>query len=738
MRRSVIALAMFLSGILSGSAPAECLDYSAYMHLLSRVDTPGEAGGVALSGAVACAADGDAGLAVVDVTDPARPSILAQVPTAAPAVGVAISGSFAYVTEDLIVYGCLELMDIADPQNAQVVGMAVMPGPARGVAVSGRYAYVACESAGVQVVDVSNPRTPRIISETATPGYAKDVALMETHAYVAGDWAGLQVLDLVDPAAPVVCGGVDTPGQARKVAVSGTHAYVADGDGGLQVIDISVPQAPRIVGQTATEQAAGVTIAGTLAFVADQNTGLEAINVTVPEQPELLGRISTPGGAVGVVVADERAYVAGPSCGLEVIDVANPTCAPVSGLLPGSDMISTAVTGDLLYLTQFGSLEIVDITNPERPALLSSLFLAAGWATAVTVQGGYAYVLWQLSSTPPQPAAFGVVDVSDPSNPSLLSQVWIFGTPAGVAVSGPYAYVTESNGERGSLHVIDIADPRNPRALSSVSLPWGPFGVTVAGRHAYVADDWRGLQVVDIADPEHPVVVGAADTPGYAYGVAISATYALVADSGPGLRVFDISDPSHPTSVAGIDAPGPYEIGMANLNNYAYLATGNEWSGLMQVIDITDPRLPQIYATVPIDGYSFVGVPALSVSDRYVCVTSLYRGVRILSPQCGAPAQAGNNGVIAPVPSLAFAPNPFSQGTSIRFSLSGAARISAAIYDVAGHRVRDLPAGNLSCGFHALWWDGRDDAGRRVPAGIYLTRVSMPAGNRSARVALLR
>ena len=57
---------------------------------------------------------------------------------------------------------------------------------------------------------------------------------------------------------------------------------------------------------------------------------------------------------------------------------------------------------------------------------------------------------------------------------------------------------------------------------------------------------------------------------------------------------------------------------------------------------------------------------------------------------------------------------------------------------MAGRLVRGLFDGDLSAdGYHQLW-DGHDETGRAVPAGIYLVRVSTPEGSATARFVLVR
>jgi hypothetical protein len=83
-------------------------------------------------------------------------------------------------------------------------------------------------------------------------------------------------------------------------------------------------------------------------------------------------------------------------------------------------------------------------------------------------------------------------------------------------------------------------------------------------------------------------------------------------------------------------------------------------------------------------------------------------------------------------------PNPFSAGTTIRYVLSGAGTSEVAIHDVAGRRVRLLSRGLSPAGEHRFAWDGRDDAGNPVAAGVYLYRLRAGDQVRGGRLVYLR
>lgn len=72
---------------------------------------------------------------------------------------------------------------------------------------------------------------------------------------------------------------------------------------------------------------------------------------------------------------------------------------------------------------------------------------------------------------------------------------------------------------------------------------------------------------------------------------------------------------------------------------------------------------------------------------------------------------------------LAAYPNPLAGRSMISFAVTRDERVRLRIYDVAGRLVRDLADERLTAGRHARAWDGTDDAGRRVAAGVYFCRL---------------
>jgi hypothetical protein len=83
-------------------------------------------------------------------------------------------------------------------------------------------------------------------------------------------------------------------------------------------------------------------------------------------------------------------------------------------------------------------------------------------------------------------------------------------------------------------------------------------------------------------------------------------------------------------------------------------------------------------------------------------------------------------------------PNPFRSGTQLAFSLQrqGPARIS--VHDITGRAVRTLLEGTAPAGVSRISWDGRDQSGTAVAAGVYFFRVETEEGLHTVKTTRLR
>ena len=103
----------------------------------------------------------------------------------------------------------------------------------------------------------------------------------------------------------------------------------------------------------------------------------------------------------------------------------------------------------------------------------------------------------------------------------------------------------------------------------------------------------------------------------------------------------------------------------------------------------------------------------------------------------GVPPPVGVGDPVAPHLALSAAPDP-SRGPvllTVAADLAGLQRL--AVGDVQGRRVRRLAGGWFPSGTRSVAWDGRDDCGRPLPAGVYLVTLEGAGRTISRRVTLL-
>ncbi len=86
-------------------------------------------------------------------------------------------------------------------------------------------------------------------------------------------------------------------------------------------------------------------------------------------------------------------------------------------------------------------------------------------------------------------------------------------------------------------------------------------------------------------------------------------------------------------------------------------------------------------------------------------------------------------------------PNPFNPRTEIRLdvdtSLIGR-QASVQVFDAQGRRVRDVYQGPLYSHTLRFDFDGRDDAGRNLPSGVYFSSVRIGDTRQTTKMILLQ
>jgi len=374
-----------------------------------------------------------------------------------------------------------------------------------------------------------------------------------------------------------------------------------------------------------------------------------------------------------------------------------------------------AVAGDVVYARTGAGVTVFGLADPAHPAA-GGTFLEAADVKQACVSGSTAVFLSQDH--------LYVADVSTPAAPVLVGSCAI---PASMSVQTP-PVISGSlclTGHDSAVTVYDIGDPAAPVQLGRLAMPGGVKGLAVAGTCAYAAQD--DYAVIDLANPAVPTILGtiAADDNGVDVQVVDTA---LLVNGNIWTQLVPLQCGSIvPVLVPGITTTwrdGVCHISWEQTDALAMVrlqatSGGRTWTVPWQ-------RNGRTFAA---DDATWVGAPG----DEVVYAVQVSSGTgwtTVAEVQTRIPSFA----LVLSDPT----PNPFNPATELSFTLDRAGTADLAVFDLSGHKVRTLASGTFGAGPHAVTWQGRDDAGRAMPAGVYFARLVTAGGVRSVKLMLVK
>jgi hypothetical protein len=308
--------------------------------------------------------------------------------------------------------------------------------------------------------------------------------------------------------------------------------------------------------------------------------------------------------------------------------------------IPGvaEGFVETAVKGGYAYLCRSGTdegLVIFDVHDIENPTYVGFLRLNAGFEADIEVSDDGNWAFWETQRLP----GLGVPEATDPTS---------------VPGAAPYG-----------IHIIDVSDKANPRWAGFTPVPPnGPHSITYAniGGEDYVfasVYSWQyvgtsvtpvrlappgmqrlvvyrldegaatGPQLVEVASYIDEAALGESVVPEdevmpHDVSVAVhpftNRTYAYVAYWNLGVVILDVTDPANPTKVGSATDFGlapTKEIHMARQSERPIDGrvivvaepeiSGQETTGYMSVIDVSDPANPTFVSNWRIPGNATSG-----------------------------------------------------------------------------------------------------------------------------------
>ena len=133
-----------------------------------------------------------------------------------------------------------------------------------------------------------------------------------------------------------------------------------------------------------------------------------------------------------------------------------------------------------------------------------------------------------------------------------------------------------------------------------------------------------------------------------------------------------------------------------------------------------------IDVTVSANNGMFAGYAVVTVGDGPVDITEPI-ALEKVRPELPTEYALHNN-----------VPNPFNPTTTIKFDLPENSVCQLSIYNISGRQIKTLVSSEVEAGYHRAVWDGTDNSGREVPAGVYFYTISAGDFKAQRRMMLVK
>lgn len=226
----------------------------------------------------------ETGVYLIDVSNPAYPSLTNTVSTSDSVQGIAFCGSSMHVLHHA--YGIIDQWD----SQLTEFNLSTLEKTARAItyddfcndiAIGDDYAYIANSSTDSMLV--INLATYTDEAAYSMGSGSSIVKIIGNRAYLVGYSTALEIVDITSPASPAHLGSVANPYNVspRDLCIFNNYALLSCGSYGVFIIDISDETVPKFV--TYNEEsglAVQIKTQGNMIFLADQDSGVVVIDAS--------------------------------------------------------------------------------------------------------------------------------------------------------------------------------------------------------------------------------------------------------------------------------------------------------------------------------------------------------------------------------------------------------------------------------------------------------------------------
>jgi hypothetical protein len=507
-------------------------------------------------------ADLDGHVHVVDVSKPAMPMTVAQLRVAADGdfsapLGIGADATHVFVADQE--HG-IAVLDVSDPAAPTVTQVIDLPGVSD-IRVVGDRMYAVSASFvggfGIDVFDLASPGFARLGGGDVGTSIAFGIGA--NHVVAGSGPDGVLVQDFTDPTSPKLL--LQAPSArilTHDIAVSADKVWLPAAEG-LYSIDLTA--APPLT--VAAPVAPGVAGTNALALEGDLLTAITAksrlVTVDLAEVPTLRAdvNVTLAADAIGVAAIGDQLYIAGSEAGLRTGRLHD--LQPLGRGYQDDVMLDfedVAADGHFVYAADwFFGLRVYDVADASAPAKVGELE-TGGLPSAIAFAAGKVYLGEATNTT-----VLRVIDVADPAHPAQVGAL-ASGQIYDLALAGTKLYSAEGGAAGGGLRIYDVADATAPKLLGSYEGDGActeVHGVAVSGTLAVIGCGHEA-HLVDVTDPAAPKKLGVWTLTQEASSigaVALDGTRAILGHD-VGITVIDVAAPAAPTLV--VDKPTAYSV----------------------------------------------------------------------------------------------------------------------------------------------------------------------------------
>jgi len=299
---------------------------------------------------------------VYDISSPTDPIKGAQIYHSI--VDIALKDNYAFLVEEDI---GLQIVDVSDPANPSVEATSVI-GFTDEIEINGSFAYVVHGSDDLSVYDINDPLAPALIASYDIGEHVWAFDVQDGLACAGTDDSGAVLIDISDPYNPQKVGQYYIEGwtQTRAVTLLGNYLYIGFMNGEVHAVDISNPFSPVMTSTSAVMMNIwAIGAYGQLLYV---NSGQEQLVIFDISVPDVLTRLSGEDVYfLGVKSSGDYTYFAREDGGVDIVDIYNPA-SPQLAMRHGTGSYRTnelILEDGLIYMADQIGFMILSVSFPE-------------------------------------------------------------------------------------------------------------------------------------------------------------------------------------------------------------------------------------------------------------------------------------------------------------------------------------------------------------------------------------